>query len=292
MRRRRLVRARVGRCPARPDSRPSRATPRLARRHCRRPRRTPACLRGGRRRRAAGPRGPGTTSNRVARSTANPPSPRTHGAHLSADDSLAVPWTGDHARAVACLDPGRCAGRLRATVAEGRERVVPQVQLSASQTGHDAATAAPGARSGSAHPRAAHVRAPGGARALRSAGVHVTDLNGHSVGGMEMTCDGRRRLALVPIEPDPCLGRRITAGPTTSGTCTGTSIPTRPRNAASSWRATRSRSVSATARPHRPVLLPPLPRAFSVEELALLWMLGPVLQRFVRERPTPSCRRP
>ena len=44
-------------------------------------------------------------------------------------------------------------------------------------------------------------------------GVDVSDLNGHSVGGIEVTCDGRRRLTLVPIEPDQCLGDDDHGGP-------------------------------------------------------------------------------
>ena len=120
-------------------------------------------------------------------------------------------------------------------------------------------------------------------------GVDVTDLNGHSVGGMEVTCDGRRRLTLVPIEPDPCLGQQDHGGPHYLGYMHWNE---HPRAAEECGVVLEGDSLAIGFRNgpdhvaqyffHRSR------EPFSVEELALLWMLGPVLQRLVRERPTPQ----
>ena len=120
-------------------------------------------------------------------------------------------------------------------------------------------------------------------------GVHLSDLNGHAIDGIEVTCDGRRRSTSLPIEPDQCLGDDDHGGPHYLGymhwnehpreaeecgiVLSGDSLAIGFRNGTSSiaqYFFHRSAGV------------------FSAEELALLWMLGPVLQRLVRERPTPQ----
>ena len=119
-------------------------------------------------------------------------------------------------------------------------------------------------------------------------GVHVSDLNGRSVGGIEVTCDGRRRLTLVPIEPDQRLGDQDHGGPHYLGYMHWNE---HPREAEECGVVLEGDSLAIGFRNgtnhiaqyffHRSR------EPFSAEELALFWMLGPVLQRLVRERPTP-----
>jgi DNA-binding CsgD family transcriptional regulator len=119
-------------------------------------------------------------------------------------------------------------------------------------------------------------------------GVGLTDLDGHSLGGLEVSCDGLRRSTKVPIAPQPCLGddehgphylgyMHWNEHPREAEECgidvTGDSIAIGFRNGTDNI---------AQYYFHRST------GQFSADELALLWMLGPVLQRLVRERPTPQ----